>query len=76
MQLEINDASYVLNDPVCGKPFVYQRTRGGFLFYSLGANGVDDGGINNPREKKDDILLWPRNQIEIETDEEKVDMMI
>jgi len=33
------------------KPFVYQRTDDGFLLYSLGANGRDDGGSHAQRGK-------------------------
>jgi hypothetical protein len=29
-----------------GKPFVYKRTADGYLLYSMGANGNDDGGSN------------------------------
>jgi hypothetical protein len=47
-------------DPVYGKPFVYQKTGDGFRLYSLGPNGVDDDGVNNPAENKDDIVFWPR----------------
>ena len=47
-------------DMVHGKPFVYQKTADGFRLYSLGPNNIDDGGVNNPEEKKDDILFWPR----------------
>jgi hypothetical protein len=28
------------------KPFIYQRDGGGYLLYSIGENGVDDGGSN------------------------------
>ena len=32
-------------DPVDGKPLRYRRSEGGtFLLYSVGVNGVDDGG--------------------------------
>jgi hypothetical protein len=27
-----------------GKPFVYKRDSSGYLLYSMGENGVDDGG--------------------------------
>jgi hypothetical protein len=33
-------------DLYTAKPFVYQRMNGGYLLYSLGANGDDDGGSN------------------------------
>jgi hypothetical protein len=47
-------------DPLNKKPFVYKKQNGGFTFYSLGANGIDDGGIKNSRTKprQDDILFW------------------
>jgi hypothetical protein len=47
-------------DTVYGKPIVYQKTADGFRLYSLGPNGVDDAGVNNPQENKDDIVFWPR----------------
>ena len=59
-ELDIEDAAYVLTDPLCGKPFVYEQTVQGFRLYSLGPNGIDDEGENDPKENKDDILLWPR----------------
>ena len=31
-------------DLYTGKPFVYHRTKDGYLLYSLGDNGTDDGG--------------------------------
>ncbi len=32
-------------DPISGKPFGYKTTsRGGYLVYGLGSNGIDDGG--------------------------------
>jgi hypothetical protein len=30
-----------------GKPFLYQRDAAGYLLYSAGANGIDDGGSND-----------------------------
>lgn len=70
-ELNIEDSGYVLIDPVCGKPFVYELTGQSFRLYSLGANGVDDGGINEPKQNKDDIPLWPRNQLDSTGDVEK-----
>jgi hypothetical protein len=32
------------NDPYSGKPLIYVRDGDGFLFYSVGANGIGDGG--------------------------------
>jgi hypothetical protein len=31
-------------DPYSGKPFIYSRDGDGFLFYSVGPNGLDEGG--------------------------------
>lgn len=31
-------------DPFNGKPFLYRTTPAGFVLYSVGANGLDDGG--------------------------------
>jgi len=54
------DSDELLIDPLTSRPFVYERLDSEFRLYSLGPNGVDDGGINHPKLKKDDILLWPR----------------
>lgn len=62
--LDIEDADYVLTDPLCNKPFVYELTEQGFRLYSRGPNSIDDGGINNSNENKDDILFWPRNGVQ------------
>ncbi len=55
---------YILTDPVHGNPFVYQQRGDDFLLYGLGPNGVDDGGINDPVNKKDDIVFWPRGVLD------------
>lgn len=34
------------SDPFTGKPFVYERRGAGYLLYSVGQNGVDDGGTD------------------------------
>jgi len=49
-QLKIEDAAQVLIDPLCDKPFVYELTPQGFRLYSLGPNGIDDSGVNAPKE--------------------------
>jgi hypothetical protein len=60
----------VPEDPFSGKDFIYRREGNGFLFYSIGENLRDDGGINTPptpgtahkaevlrpEETKDDIV--------------------
>jgi len=47
-------------DPLNSKPFGYDYHNGQFRLYSLGLNGIDDGGRNNSRNQ-DDILFWPRS---------------
>jgi hypothetical protein len=39
--------SNAIVDPVYGGPLAYRRTEDGFIIYSLGFNGVDDGGSND-----------------------------
>jgi hypothetical protein len=75
-ELGLEDDDSILIDPLCGRPFVYQTTTEGFRLYSLGTNGIDDGGVNRTKENKDDILLWPRNQIDIEMDGNTSDEVI
>lgn len=37
-------------DPWTGETMVYRRTDEGFTLYAVGANGVDDGGVCDPRD--------------------------
>jgi len=74
-ELAITGVPDILTDPLCGKPFVYELTEQGFRLYSLGANGEDDGGEHLPKENKDDILLWPRIQLDSDGEVEKIDMV-
>ena len=39
--------SQLPTDLFTGKPLVYHRTKDGYLLYSLGDNGFDDGGSNS-----------------------------
>lgn len=50
-------------DPLTGKPFVYKRTpEGGFLLYSLGRNGKDDGGDESRlKDKRGRAYGWPQD---------------
>lgn len=41
-------------DPLSGRPFVYRATGRNFLLYSVGADGMDEGG-----QAGDDRLYWP-----------------
>jgi hypothetical protein len=34
-------------DPFTGKPLIYRSTRSGFTVYSVGENGIDDGGTKS-----------------------------
>jgi hypothetical protein len=69
---DLNMSDTALNDPLCGKPFVYEQTERSFRLYSLGPNGIDDGGLNNLKEEKDDILLWPRSGFREDVDVEPI----
>lgn len=42
-----------LIDPLSNRPFVYRQGYGSFDLYSVGSNGVDDGGL------RDDCRVWP-----------------
>jgi hypothetical protein len=48
----------VLDDPFDGVPLRYRRLDGGYVVYSVGENGVDDGGNERPPgEEEDDETL-------------------
>ena len=50
-------------DPFTGEPFRYERKDGGYLLYSVGRNGKDDGGKYDRDQGFDDIVWavnWPR----------------
>ncbi len=60
--LESLGASPYFVDPFSGKPFVYRAARSRYVLYSVGPNGVDDGGVPlsphaDPRKRAGDILL-------------------
>jgi hypothetical protein len=55
----LGDADFT-RDPFTEQPFAYRRQGAGFTMYSLGANGVDDGGTHDQRGKVNDIVFWPR----------------
>ncbi|GAB4148108.1 MAG: hypothetical protein Tsb009_21700 [Planctomycetaceae bacterium] len=45
-------------DRFTGEPLKYRRTKKGFLLYSVGANGKDDGGrYEYPGESVDDVVI-------------------
>lgn len=47
-------------DPFTGAPFAYRREGDSFVLYSVGANGVDDGGAHDARGEVNDVVFWPR----------------
>jgi len=55
--------SEIPTDPFSGKPLIYRRTPSGFIVYSVGSNGKDDGGretrmIKSLMAEKDDDWAW------------------
>jgi len=62
-QLVPDILSEVPTDPFSGKPLIYRRTPSGFIVYSVGSNGKDDGGketreITKILAEKDDDWVW------------------
>ncbi len=53
------DADYVI-DPFTEAPFHYQPGDNDFLLYSAGGDGVDDGGVHDPKAQTNDYVFWPR----------------
>lgn len=49
-------------DPFSGKPFIYKHKGPGYLLYSVGVDGKDDGGRHSDRldEAGTDDVVWPR----------------
>ncbi len=61
-------------DPLNGGEYVYRLTDDGFMLYSKGKNGIDDGGedLHSPDDanEPDDILIWPQKlELEDETND-------
>ena len=48
-------------DPYTGAPLRLRKTAGGFVVWSVGANGKDDGGIKVVGENRmaDVVVTWP-----------------
>ncbi len=53
------DAEMVI-DPFTDHSFAYRREGDDFTLYSLGGNGIDDGGVHDRRANTNDVLYWPR----------------
>ncbi len=47
-------------DPFTQQQFGFRREGNDFVVYSKGANGTDEGGVNDSRGETNDILYWPR----------------
>ena len=52
--------SDIVFDPFTDEYFAYRRDGDGFVLYSLGANGADDGGMHDWRGNTNDLVYWPR----------------
>ena len=61
-QIEPELSAQMLIDPQNNGPFVYKRQGSSFVFYSKGANGIDEGGSSS--RPADDWPIWP---LKIET---------
>ena len=49
--------------PLDGKPFVYRKTRDGYLLHSRGNNGVDDGGSSYGKLHGYKVDYWDSSQL-------------
>ena len=50
------------HDPFTGDYFAYRRDGDDFTLYSLGDNGVDDGGVEDSERTPSDLKYWPREE--------------
>jgi len=50
-------------DPFDGKPLRYKKLDKGYVIYSIGPNGVDDGGIDKDQSKAQTSRRWRRLDI-------------
>ena len=44
-------------DPFSGKDYIYRRDGKGFIVYSIGANGADDGGMRSDVRDEGDVVF-------------------
>jgi hypothetical protein len=58
--LEVFGDAEMAVDPFTDLSFTYSRDGDDFVLYSLGGNGIDDGGVHDRRAEKNDVLYWPR----------------
>jgi hypothetical protein len=60
-EIEGRVPSKALIDPLSTEPFAYRVSETGVLVYSVGLNGVDEGGTSVTGGRAgDDFLFWPR----------------
>jgi len=45
-------------DPFSGKDFIYRREGKGFIVYSVGIDRKDDGGVEVPKNRELDDIVW------------------
>lgn len=58
--LDVFGGTTMASDPFTSERFVYRRDGDDFTLYSLGGNGVDDGGVHDRRGDTNDLVYWPR----------------
>ncbi|KPJ51931.1 MAG: hypothetical protein AMS16_07115, partial [Planctomycetes bacterium DG_58] len=46
------------SDPFSGKGFIYRKEGQGFIVYSVGVNGADDGGVEDPDNREAGDIVW------------------
>ena len=59
--LDVFDDREFAIDPFAEQSFVYRVTDDGFVLYSVGADGRDDGGrsVSRVTDEGGDVLIWP-----------------
>jgi hypothetical protein len=58
--LEGRELNTIPLDPYSGKDFIYLPGKDRYILYSIGPNGVDDGGlVNNQDREQGDLVLEP-----------------
>ena len=45
-------------DPFSGKEFIYRKEGQGFVVYSVGVNGTDDGGVEDAKNRDAGDIVW------------------
>ena len=68
VELAGRELQTIPSDPFSQKDFVYQAGKDRYLLYSVGPNGVDDGGVENNQDREQgDLLVEPRSSLGIGT---------